>query len=260
MMVSLLNQKDFQAVQNLPFCYLCGKDFVKADTINRDHLPARSLFAKEHREPLCLPTHVACNKSHELVDEKIGQLISLRRGKIPSPKRQRLRFVVSGKATLSAVTNLNIDSAVWRWIAGFHAALYRTSPVGIRGSLVTPFPRARNINGPLAIEPLRPQHQLFVQTIKQNRARMNLDRIKCNKGTVVYECVWCRSNNDGPWLCIYALDVYDWKDLGRTNYFPARGCAGVYVLPSGNVPTDATRGTTSPIIVPTIDPLDPFSR
>jgi hypothetical protein len=65
-MVSLLNQKGFQAVQNLPFCYLCGKDFVKADTINRDHLPARSLFAKEHREPLCLPTHVACNKSHEL--------------------------------------------------------------------------------------------------------------------------------------------------------------------------------------------------
>jgi hypothetical protein len=34
-----------------------------------------------------------------------------------------------------------------RWIAGFHAAFYREYGVGIRGSLVTPFPRARLANG-----------------------------------------------------------------------------------------------------------------
>lgn len=77
---------------------------------------------------------------------------------------RRLRFAVSPRGTIGAVTNLDIDSAVWRWIAGFHAALYRTSPVGIRGSLVTPFPRGRRINGQVVFEPLRPQNEIFVQT------------------------------------------------------------------------------------------------
>src|ERR1700730_15990775 len=163
-MVSLLSQRDFQGVQKLPFCYLCGKTFVAVDKINRDHLPAKSLFAKQHREPLCLPTHVACNKSHERTDEKIGQLIALRYGKVPRREMRRLRFAVSPRGTIGAVTNLDIDSAVWRWIAGFHAALYRTSPVGIRVSLVTPFPRGRRINGQVVFEPLRPQNEIFVQT------------------------------------------------------------------------------------------------
>ena len=76
---------------------------------------------------------------------------------------------------------------------------------------------------------------------------------------VTYECVWYQSDN-GPWLCIFALDIYDWKDLGRTGLFPACGCAGCYVLPSRIVPTTATKGTTSRIIIPMTDPLDPFSR
>jgi hypothetical protein len=258
-MASLVSQKDFQTVQNLPFCYLCGNDFVETDSINRDHLPAKSLFAKPHRESLWLPTHVACNQSHELVDEKIGQLISLRYGKVARPEMRRLKFVFSPRARLAAVVNLNIDAAVWRWIKGFHAALYQTSPVGIRGSLVTPFPRAQNTDGRVIFERLKPQHAYFVQTIKQNREKNNLDRINCNKGKVAYECVWCQSDNNGPRLCIYALDIYDWKDLGRIEHAPARGCAGFYTLPTEAAPINATTGTLSPIIIPMIDPLDPFS-
>jgi len=67
-----------------------------------------------------------------------------------------------------------------------------------------------------------PQHLNFVQTIKTNRAKNNLDRICCNKGKLTYECVWAQADNDGPWLCIFALDIYDWKDLGRTRVQPAR--------------------------------------
>jgi hypothetical protein len=46
-------------------------------------------------------------------------------------------------------------------------------------------------------------------------------------------------------MCIYALDVYDWKDLGRTEHLPARGCAGCYVSPSPGVPSLAM-GTGPP--------------
>jgi hypothetical protein len=258
-MVSLQNQKDFRSVQRLPFCYLCGRSFVAGDNINRDHLPAKSLFAKQHREPLWLPTHTACNKSHELVDEKIGQLIGLRQGRRPNSTMRRLQFDVTANGMAGAVRNLDIDSAVWRWIAGFHAAPYRTSPVGIRGSLVTPFPRGRNTNGRIIFEPLRPQHQVFVRTLQQNRAKGTLDRIICNKPMVVYECVWCQSDS-GPWLCIFGLDVCDWKDLGRTGFLRARGCAGFYVLPYQSAPTGATKGTTSSIVIPMSDPLDPFNR
>jgi hypothetical protein len=95
------------------------------------------------------------------MDEKIGQLIALRYGRVPRiPVHRRLKFVLSPQRNLGAVVNLDIDAAVWRWIGGFHAALYREPGVGIKGSLITPFPRARLVNGRAVAEPLRIQHQL----------------------------------------------------------------------------------------------------
>jgi hypothetical protein len=75
-MVSVLRQSDFRGVRKLPFCYLCGRDFVADDSLNRDHVPPECIFAPPDREPLLLPVHTACNKSYELLDEKIGQLIA----------------------------------------------------------------------------------------------------------------------------------------------------------------------------------------
>ena len=259
-MVSLVRQNDFRSVRKLPFCYLCGLDFVAGDSQNRDHVPPECIFVPSDREPLLLPAHMACNKSYELLDEKIGQLIALRYGKIPEdPQHHRLKFAVSSQGDQGAVVNLDIDAAVWRWIAGFHAALYRESGVGIKGSLITPFPRARLIDGRVVLEPLRVQHPLFVEAIKYNRRRENLDRISCNKGKLTYECVWQQADNDGPWMCIFALDIYDWKDLGRTPGQPARGCAGFYTTPAKTVPVNATRAMQSSIIVPNGDRLDAFA-
>src|SRR5271165_6937203 len=45
----------------LPFCYLCGRDFVAGDSRNRDYVPPQSIFAPADREPLWLPAHTACN-------------------------------------------------------------------------------------------------------------------------------------------------------------------------------------------------------
>jgi len=263
-MVSLLHQRDFQSVQNLPFCYLCGRQFVAGDSQNRDHVPPECIFAPLDREPIWLPAHTVCNKSYGLIDEKIGQLIALRYGKVPrNPADRRLKFAVSPQRDLSAVVNLDIDAAVWRWIGGFHAALYREPGVGIKGSLITPFPRARVVNGRVVFEPLRVQHQHFVETIRSNRSRSNLDRISCNKGKLTYECVWQQADNNGPWMCIFALDIYDWKDLGRTGVLPARGCAGFYITPTRTIPTiptNATKAVKSSIIIPTSDRFDAFAR
>ena len=88
-MVSLLRQNDFRRVQTLPFCYLCGRKFVAGDSPNRDHVPPQSIFAPADREPLWLPTHPACNSGYRLLDEKIGQLIILRYGKVPSNAAHR---------------------------------------------------------------------------------------------------------------------------------------------------------------------------
>jgi hypothetical protein len=55
------------------------------------------------------------------------------------------------------------------------------------------------------------------------------------------------------------LDIYDWKDLGRTPGLPARGCAGFYVTPARAVPANATRAVKSSIIIPTSDRLDAFA-
>lgn len=265
-MPSLTTQKDFRSVQRLPFCYLCGKEFLDGDQPNKDHIPPQSIFLKEDREPLWLPTHVACNTGETITDQKIGQLIALKYGKAPKDAaHRRLEITWFPNEQLAALTNLDVDAAVWRWIRGFHAALYRNpllidfTAAAIPGSLVTPFPKAPKGTDQIAIEPLRPQHSAFVQTIKLNRLKQNLDRISCNKGKLLYECVWNQADNNGPWMCMFAVNVYDWKDLGSTGQHPPRGCAGFYMLADGSKPEDAAQGVSSPIIIPNLDPLDPFS-
>jgi hypothetical protein len=261
-MKSITNQSHFRAVQRLSFCYLCGLDFKAEDSRNRDHVPPQGIFLSEHREPMWLPTHTLCNNGQTETDEKIGQLVALRYGKVPKDeKNRRLEFLHIPAANQAAVVNLEVDAAVWRWVRGCHSALYGVPLVGkftvdIGCALVTPFPRAPKDTG--EIEPIKQQHYKFVDTIKVNRAKDNMDRVVTNKGKFVYECVWAQADGNGPWMCIFAIDIYDWKDLGATKLHPARGCAGFYICPDGRLPAGATVAVTSDIIIPNVDPLDPF--
>jgi hypothetical protein len=226
---------------------------------NYDDVPPRCIFASDDRNPLKLRTHKACNSAHQLTDEKFGQLIALRRREIPRPERQRLKIVRSAD-NYALVTNLDIDGAMWRWIRGFHAALYREPFSGERRrTIVTPFTRA-TIDGNEAVPiQIRPQHLVFVETIKNNRARDNLDQVRCNNDKLVYECVWSKAD-DGRWICIFAMDVYDWKDLGAISRFPIRGCAGCYMMEDEAKPLIGTSEVRSKILVPNLDPLDAFGR
>src|ERR1700736_5701494 len=109
-MVSLHVQKNFRAVRRLPFCYLCGRGFVDADRVDRDHVPPKSVFNAGDKEPaLILKTHFACNTSLSVEDRKIGQLIALRRREGPSsPRDQALQIVHYANLGMAAVENLNV--------------------------------------------------------------------------------------------------------------------------------------------------------
>jgi hypothetical protein len=232
---------------------------------NRDHVPPRKLFADTDRQPaLILKSHKACNSAQGDLDNKIGQLLKLKRGKVPSdPKDRILEFVLFPHQATSAVKNVPIDEAVWRWIRGFHAALYLQPFTDNRfGALVTPFPRAQQSGNDVRIEGIKPQHLKLVEVIKANRARNNLDRICSNNGKLIYECVWIQMQAEGsnPWGCAFALNLYDWKDLGTAAPLAGRGCAGFYLLPTGDRPTTATPEIHSRIQLPNYEPLDPFGR
>jgi len=262
-MVSILTHRDRQALQHLSFCYMCGKEFRDGEERpNRDHVPPKTCFNPRDRFPLILPSHEGCNSARSVSDKQIGQLIGMKLGKVPS-RRDRSLDIKHYGPRISAVVNLDIPGEVWRWIQAFHAALYqapyRRDPLNARGALITPFPHAQFQPGHLPIlNPIKPQHLFFVDVIKANRARKNLDVICCNNEKLIYECVW-HQTLDKNWICIFAIDIYGWKDLGNSLVEPSRGCAGCYVLPSGEAPQNATRAVRSSIVIPNIDPLDPFA-
>lgn len=263
-MASLTTHKEFQAARRLPFCYLCGKTFQDEDIKDGDHVPPKSCFAKADRNvPLELPTHVVCNHAHHLLDEKIGQVIGLKREHIPAVKDRRLKFKIlpltSNLDLSGAISDVDIKGAIRRYIFGFHAALYQEPmPKSIAFGVNTPFPTATISGGKLRHDPLLPQHALFVHVVKINRFARNLDRIRSNNGKMLYECVW-KQTDGGPWICVFALNIYDWKDLG-SQHLPSRGCVGFYTGRSGLPPVNATRAIQIVVAVPNYDPLDAFGR
>lgn len=263
-MPCLREQKAFRQILGLPFCYVCGKTFVTGERRTRDHVPAKACFAVADRShPLLLSAHEGCNSSNKLVDEKIGQLIGLRHGAVPEQSKRRLHVRAmkdSDGGMMGGVNNLDIPGAVRRWISAFHAALYSEPlPPQTKHAMETPFQTATMKDGQIAFQPLREQHRLLIEVLKRQRAADNLDRIHCNNGKLIYECVWDRPD-DGGWLCVYGLDVYGWADLGDTKRFQRRGCAGFYVLPERRVPTAATKAAEFRILLPTSEPFDPFGN
>src|SRR5665213_2008212 len=114
-MVSLSTQKDFREVQTLPFCYVCGRFFAADDKKDRDHIPAETVFHKHDRIPtLWLHTHRTCNAGHATLDQKIGQLVALRRYTVPNRRDRQLRFRMF-QSNVGAVENLDIRGVVWSW-------------------------------------------------------------------------------------------------------------------------------------------------
>jgi hypothetical protein len=273
-MMEIKTQQQFRQVAKLPFCYWCGKEFGQEDEVNRDHVPPKNVFAIEDRDPpLILQTHQTCNSTHKTTDELIGQLVALQRDYVtPDPKNRRLEMERYSGREFGAVTNVNVVEAIWRYIRGFHAALYR-EPLFIgakAGTITTPFTRGRIVDGDLVLgDTKQEQHFQIVQVIKDQRAVGNVDQIVSNNGKVIYECVWVSAENVtavGPHqrpisprrACFFALDIYGWKRLGDVGITPARGCVGAYFTPNDKAPTGASLYIEVCKSVANHDRWDPF--
>ncbi|EGW23589.1 hypothetical protein Mettu_2450 [Methylobacter tundripaludum SV96] len=263
-MISITTQKDAGKIRDLSFCYICGIDFQESDSKNLDHVPPKSIFAKPDRDfPLKFTTHKdQCHSPMNLDDEVISQLFALIHGKQPSEKNDKLKIGVYQRtetgAIMASFSERNIEILLRRWLKGFHAALYR-EPLdeNTRFAIQTPFPSGVKKDDQFIDAPIKEQHYEFVECIKKNRAIGKLDCIQSNNGRLRYECVWDKLSN-GSWSCIFALNLYDWKNLGDINNFKARGCAGMYSPPNGKAPNNAALATQLEFRFENLDEADPF--
>jgi hypothetical protein len=263
MTVTLATHKNLQGVQKLAFCYLCGQELGLSKEINRDHVPPSGLFALADRgSPLILPTHRRCNQKRSSEDQAIGQLVGVLHGRRVNRAHNKLRVAVgqfqNGSPT-AALRDLDIKEIIRRWVRGFHAALYREYvPPDALFATYPPFPEGRHVGDQVTFVPIPEVFAKFVEKLKRNRTVGTLDRIVCRNGKCHYECVWSQADN-GNWICIYCLNLYNWIELGDIHNFTARGCVGCYRRTSGGVPPNAS--TTTPLIFDckSARPYDPFA-
>lgn len=262
---NLVTEKDLRKATRLPFCYLCGLELSSDfEENNRDHVPPKTCFQVKHRSsPLILPTHKTCNGARKVSDEMIGQYLSPFTRKAIRPENRKLQASIIGETEgnhlLEAFMSVNISDEVWRWLGAFHSTLYQEPwPQETQCGIQLPMPIA--VPGPTGPTPdrFRGMHFGFVSKIKQNRAAHNVDRLVCNNGAVRYECVWFQPALAQTWHCVFALDFCGWGRLGRALCYPAHGCTGHYMLPSGMPPTLATRALELTVSTPNLEPSDPF--
>ncbi|MEX0880893.1 MAG: hypothetical protein WEF99_15565 [Thermoanaerobaculia bacterium] len=241
-MVEIHKQKDLQKLRSLPFCYICGESLpsTKSSERNRDHLPPTTIFKVEDRvNPLILPTHEGCNHAEGHLDEQIGQLIGIHHGRSFDPRKFRLRISeFDDPLGRVGLVHVDLEPAIWRWVRGFHAALYREHlPNDAHKHIQPPMTAGRHGDDGLVTEEVLPQQFDYVEIIERNRSLGRLDRIVTRAGKCIYECVWIDVLSPAEaHACIFALRIYDWSDLGLTGRTERRGCTGVYGtmhLPAG---------------------------
>jgi hypothetical protein len=265
-MVTITTQHDLRSIRDLPFCHACGRPIAAGERKDRDHIPPQSCFDKADRNPpLKLRSHVDCNNSSKLNDEKVGQLIAARRHQSLDITKTRLRVEsIPGREPdqwLAALTNLDVDGAIRRWVGGFHAALYREPLLpGTPYTVTSPLPKGTLGDQGVRFHPVPPHHRPFVAAIKVNRRAGNVDSVTTNQGKLRYECVWARDDSHKGWLCIFALDLYDWISLGDVLNFEPRGCVGAYMLDVASPPTMASVATELLFTLPDNEPLNPFGH
>lgn len=261
-MIQLVSQKELGKSQGLDFCHSCGRGFSQAEPRTKDHIPPESIFAKEHRNPpLILPAHDTCNQEHSVHDEVIGQLVAVARRQYPSPNRNRLKMKVyetdNSSEPMLGLIGTAIEQAIWSWVRGFHAALYREFlPADTRNTVHPPFWRANETGNVLRIKDSLSQESQFAERIRVNRLTQTLDRIETCSSKCCYECTWEKLDN-GRAICVFALRLYDWEKLGDRS-LPQRGCTGCYQPLSGK-PGRATSATSLEFQVSSDYPLDPFA-
>jgi hypothetical protein len=257
--------RHLRRVRNLEFCYICGNEFTKENPATDDHVPPKKIFKAVDvgNRTLILNAHRVCNNSNSATDEIMGQLLSIVHA--PHKSRRKLKGLLrqtarpdTGEPVL-ALEGINLKSAIWRWIRGFHAALYeRFLPNDIDFSLLEPLPRSDRVFGGVIPAGIMEQYAHISSIVKRSRTTGRIDSISAYGGSVRYECTWLKSDSGDRFGCFFALDVYNWMKLGSRELGPQRGCIGHYIDPLGMPETATFNPGIVDIPIRNLDPLDPF--
>ncbi|MBX3386178.1 MAG: hypothetical protein KF768_06385 [Phycisphaeraceae bacterium] len=261
----LATQKQLQrASRSVKFCYLCGDPLSKSKT-NRDHVIAKSLVCDiDPGIPLVLPTHIDCHDRLSVLDGCAAELTGFMHGRIPHPQRRQLTYVTESpqavREPVVGVTGIAFDSLIMRWLQGSHASLYGEFLPRSPATHLTwsgPFPTGTfDLDTQEAVlSPRQMVHPLLVECIRFNRQCDRIDAINIYNGQFQLDCVWS-SLDDGTPCCVFAINLCDWKELGRTPVTSTHGCVGLYVPPSGRPSTAAV--ATKLIGIQSLKGLDPF--
>jgi hypothetical protein len=262
MPILLTSEKDFKVIKSLPFCYLCGQALTSRLERDKDHVPPSGIFAQADRgQPLILLTHRLCNGSRSKEDQTIGQLVGVLHGRRVNQKHNKLKIKVGrfmDGSRGAALEGFDLKEAIRRWVRGFHAALYGEylSP-DCSFATYPPLPEAIRQGDEVIFAPVPEILPKFVEELRRNRAVGSLDRIVSRNGKCRYECVWAQADN-GEWICIYCLDLYNWSNLGDPAHFPRRGCVGSYRREQGGVPSRACTATRLKFEIDNVMSLIPF--
>lgn len=254
-MPQMVGQKELQRAQKLPFCYICGVGFDVGAGKNRDHVPPSACIAQKDKahSPLILPTHLSCNSSFKVDDERAGQFLSLLHGKLAKHEDRRLEyknfFYQSSHAGTQAVTNVDMYGIVSRWVRAFHAALYMVPlPANTRFATELPLSVISPVEDGHIVDTGRPrQRTLCEEVLRRNRLTKTIDRIAAWNGKLQYECVWSLTALHA--YCVFWLDFYNWSRMARLTGKAPADCVGIYVLSLSELPAQATVETqiiTSP--------------
>ncbi len=245
MAISLTAQSELQAVQKRAFCYLCARTFGEHDEQDKDHVPPSAMFLPGDRQPpLILPTHIVCNNTRSAEDQITGKIIGLLHDRHVLPKGYSPAFagVTFPDGTLGWGSSDDIKGIIFRWVRGFHAALYNEPLEPVRRIVSPPIPERRIEGTDVAPVPVPEVVQHFVEELNRNRAAGTIDSVVCRNNQCRYECVW-NKDDDGQWICIWGLDICNWQRLGDSTHFEPRDCVGMYRPKSGTIPASATRAT-----------------
>ncbi|MBL6754764.1 MAG: hypothetical protein ISQ11_00010 [Planctomycetes bacterium] len=155
------------------FCYLCGEDLDDQPT-NTQHVVPKKLFHTDDRSPLLmLVAHEACNAAESMNDQDIGQLVGLL-SRTPSEvdrnadrlrKKASMHEIEGLGPAFGAIEGLPLRKIIFRWVQGFHAAIYHEFlPDKVHCLVQEPFPGGNEIGQAYAIQPW---HAPFVAVIKK---------------------------------------------------------------------------------------------
>ena len=115
----------------------------------------------------------------------------------------------------------------------------RLEPVSSASGFTSTFPVIRFEGNALFCEPPQVQQYVFVDILRQNRARGVLDRVLTNRGKAKFECVWEQAE-DKRWFCVFCLSIDGWESLIPADIAPLQGCVGFYFLPDSMHPASAS--------------------